>query len=119
MDMDSPRCDWVPAGPHVSKYHLPGIQGPAERNACGIYRVHCWVQCQVPQGTLIRVLTMQKLVLLYRLGAGGAALFPFVTGQVSGKYGILAMPAVCLFMTITMLILWIFVPSKRSPDHDS
>ncbi|KAI7860296.1 major facilitator superfamily domain-containing protein [Circinella umbellata] len=47
-------------------------------------------------------------------GAGGAALFPFITGQVAGKFGILSMPIVCLAMSVTMQILWTFVPSKKS-----
>ncbi|KAI8143553.1 major facilitator superfamily domain-containing protein [Fennellomyces sp. T-0311] len=46
-------------------------------------------------------------------GAGGAALFPFITGQVAGKFGILAMPAVCLSMAVTMQVLWTFVPSSK------
>ncbi|KAI9269146.1 major facilitator superfamily domain-containing protein [Phascolomyces articulosus] len=51
-------------------------------------------------------------------GAGGAALFPFITGQVAGKFGILSMPGVCLVMAVTMQILWMIVPSdkdKRAP----
>ncbi|KAI8143552.1 major facilitator superfamily domain-containing protein [Fennellomyces sp. T-0311] len=52
-------------------------------------------------------------------GAGGAALFPFITGQVAGKFGILAMPAVCLTMTVTMQIVWTFIPaSKKSGAQD-
>lgn len=50
---------------------------------------------------------------LNRLGAGGAALFPFITGQVAGKLGILIMPIACIIMSIAMLILWVFLPSHR------
>ncbi|KAK4518508.1 uncharacterized protein ATC70_008726 [Mucor velutinosus] len=47
------------------------------------------------------------------LGAGGAALFPFLTGQVAGKFGILIMPAACIVMSAVMLVLWCFIPSDR------
>ncbi|KAI8079598.1 major facilitator superfamily domain-containing protein [Gilbertella persicaria] len=47
------------------------------------------------------------------LGAGGAALFPFLTGQVAGHYGILIMPAACIAMSVLMLVLWVFIPSDR------
>ncbi|KAI7898910.1 major facilitator superfamily domain-containing protein [Cokeromyces recurvatus] len=47
------------------------------------------------------------------LGAGGAALFPFITGQVAGKLGILIMPIACIIMSIIMLVLWIFIPTDR------
>ncbi|KAI8373759.1 major facilitator superfamily domain-containing protein [Blakeslea trispora] len=47
------------------------------------------------------------------LGAGGAALFPFLTGQVAGHYGILIMPMACIIMSVVMLILWAFVPSDK------
>ncbi|KAI9490458.1 major facilitator superfamily domain-containing protein [Zychaea mexicana] len=46
-------------------------------------------------------------------GAGGAALFPFITGQIAGRFGILSMPAVCLAMAVVMQILWTFVPSDK------
>lgn len=49
-------------------------------------------------------------------GAGGAAFFPFLTGQISGYLGILSMPLVCLAMAITMQVLWTFVPSKQEDD---
>ncbi|KAI9314968.1 major facilitator superfamily domain-containing protein [Dichotomocladium elegans] len=52
-------------------------------------------------------------------GAGGAAFFPFLTGQVSGHFGILSMPIVCLLMTITMQILWILVPSGKNEGRSS
>ncbi|KAG2213340.1 hypothetical protein INT46_007199 [Mucor plumbeus] len=47
------------------------------------------------------------------LGAGGAALFPFITGQVAGKFGILIMPAACVAMSAVMLVLWCFIPSDK------
>jgi hypothetical protein len=47
------------------------------------------------------------------LGSGGAALFPFITGQIAGKYGILIMPGVCASLTVIMLILWAFIPSDK------
>ncbi|KAG2198730.1 hypothetical protein INT47_005415 [Mucor saturninus] len=47
------------------------------------------------------------------LGAGGAALFPFITGQVAGKFGILIMPTACIAMSVGMLILWVFIPSDK------
>ncbi|KAI7862229.1 major facilitator superfamily domain-containing protein [Spinellus fusiger] len=46
-------------------------------------------------------------------GAGGSALFPFIIGQMSGKYGITSMPLVCLIMVCAMQFLWAFVPSDR------
>jgi hypothetical protein len=49
-----------------------------------------------------------------RLGAGGAALFPFLTGQVAGKFGILIMPTACIIMSVMMLALWIFLPSDKT-----
>ena len=53
------------------------------------------------------------MIAIHSTGAGGAALFPFVTGQVAGKFGILSMPIVCLAMSVAMQILWTFVPSKK------
>ncbi|KAL0079655.1 major facilitator superfamily domain-containing protein [Phycomyces blakesleeanus] len=47
------------------------------------------------------------------LGAGGAAFFPFITGQISGSYGILSLPLTCLAMAFVMQFLWVFVPSDR------
>jgi hypothetical protein len=47
------------------------------------------------------------------LGAGGAAFFPFLTGQVAGKFGILIMPAACIAMSSLMLVLWVFIPTDR------
>ncbi|KAI8884426.1 MFS general substrate transporter [Backusella circina FSU 941] len=47
------------------------------------------------------------------LGSGGAALFPFITGQIAGKFGIISMPTVCLVMTSVMIVLWAFVPSNK------
>ncbi|OBZ88573.1 Bypass of stop codon protein 6 [Choanephora cucurbitarum] len=47
------------------------------------------------------------------LGAGGAALFPFLTGQVAGQYGILIMPIACIIMSVVMLLLWVFIPSDK------
>jgi hypothetical protein len=47
------------------------------------------------------------------LGAGGAALFPFITGQIAGKFGILIMPAACVAMSAVMLVLWCFIPSDK------
>ncbi|KAI8090345.1 major facilitator superfamily domain-containing protein [Thamnidium elegans] len=46
-------------------------------------------------------------------GAGGAALFPFITGQVAGRFGILIMPTACIVMAVTMMILWAFIPSDK------
>ncbi|KAI9022280.1 major facilitator superfamily domain-containing protein [Phycomyces nitens] len=46
-------------------------------------------------------------------GAGGAAFFPFITGQISGWYGILSLPLTCLVMSFVMQLLWVFVPSDR------
>jgi fucose permease len=47
------------------------------------------------------------------LGSGGAALFPFITGQIAGRYGILIMPISCAVMSVLMLILWAFIPSDK------
>ncbi|KAI8980549.1 major facilitator superfamily domain-containing protein [Pilobolus umbonatus] len=47
------------------------------------------------------------------LGAGGAALFPFIMGQISGRIGINSMPQVCIVITTVMLLLWACVPSDR------
>jgi fucose permease len=47
------------------------------------------------------------------LGAGGAAFFPFITGIISGKFGILSMPYACAVMTVGMIILWAMVPSDK------
>ncbi|KAG1493499.1 hypothetical protein G6F46_012194 [Rhizopus delemar] len=47
------------------------------------------------------------------LGAGGAAFFPFITGIISGKLGILSMPYVCTVMTIAMIVLWAMIPSDK------
>ncbi|KAI8876627.1 MFS general substrate transporter [Backusella circina FSU 941] len=47
------------------------------------------------------------------LGSGGAALFPFITGQIAGIFGIYTMPTVCLVLVTIMLILWAFVPSNK------
>jgi fucose permease len=47
------------------------------------------------------------------LGAGGAAFFPFLTGIISGKFGILSMPYVCTVMTIAMIVLWAMIPSDK------
>jgi hypothetical protein len=47
------------------------------------------------------------------LGAGGAALFPFITGQIAGKFGIIILPTTCIAMSIVMLILWVFIPSDK------
>ncbi|KAI9314969.1 major facilitator superfamily domain-containing protein [Dichotomocladium elegans] len=47
-------------------------------------------------------------------GAGGAAFFPFVTGQISGRFGILSMPIVCLIMAVVMQLLWTLVPSSSN-----
>ncbi|KAI9254161.1 major facilitator superfamily domain-containing protein [Helicostylum pulchrum] len=47
------------------------------------------------------------------LGAGGAALFPFITGQVAGKFGIIIMPAACIAMSAAMMVLWVFIPSDK------
>ncbi|ORY94390.1 major facilitator superfamily domain-containing protein [Syncephalastrum racemosum] len=52
------------------------------------------------------------------LGAGGAALFPFLTGLISGKFGILVMPIVVFVMSLGMQILWTFVPSDRSKKNE-
>lgn len=49
----------------------------------------------------------------FSFGAGGAALFPFITGQVAGKFGILIMPTACIVMAVTMMILWAFIPSDK------
>ncbi|KAI8376411.1 major facilitator superfamily domain-containing protein [Radiomyces spectabilis] len=46
-------------------------------------------------------------------GAGGAALFPFFTGQLAGHYGILIMPLTCLVMAIAMQLIWGFMPSEH------
>ncbi|CEG70982.1 hypothetical protein RMATCC62417_06784 [Rhizopus microsporus] len=47
------------------------------------------------------------------LGAGGAALFPFITGMISGRFGILSMPYACIIMTLGMLVLWAMIPSDK------
>ncbi|KAF7726415.1 hypothetical protein EC973_008749 [Apophysomyces ossiformis] len=46
------------------------------------------------------------------VGASGAAVFPFVTGIIAGAVSVLAIPYICLAMTIAMQIMWIGVPSK-------
>ncbi|ORX99599.1 MFS general substrate transporter [Basidiobolus meristosporus CBS 931.73] len=47
------------------------------------------------------------------LGAGGAALFPFFTGQLAGAFGILVMPPAVIVMSVIMMVLWALIPSDR------
>ncbi|ORY00106.1 MFS general substrate transporter [Basidiobolus meristosporus CBS 931.73] len=47
------------------------------------------------------------------LGAGGAALFPFLTGQIAGGFGILVLPLAAIAMSTMMMVLWIYVPSDK------
>jgi hypothetical protein len=48
-----------------------------------------------------------------RLGSSGAAIFPFLTGQITAKFGLLAVPVACLIMSSVMMCLWMFLPSDR------
>ncbi|KAK9704092.1 hypothetical protein K7432_010384 [Basidiobolus ranarum] len=47
------------------------------------------------------------------LGAGGAALFPFIVGQIAGELGIVVMPAAVIALATIMMVLWAFIPSDR------
>jgi hypothetical protein len=47
------------------------------------------------------------------LGSSGAAIFPFLTGQITAKFGLLAVPVACLIMSSVMMCLWMFLPSDR------
>jgi hypothetical protein len=49
--------------------------------------------------------------LYYRLGQGGAALFPFMTGQIASKVGVIGMMPFTLGLSLAMLFSWIFIPS--------
>ncbi|KAI8377852.1 major facilitator superfamily domain-containing protein [Radiomyces spectabilis] len=48
------------------------------------------------------------------LAAGGAAFFPFLTGQFSGRFGILALPMICLAMAVMMQVMWLCIPNRRT-----
>ncbi|KAI8889264.1 MFS general substrate transporter [Backusella circina FSU 941] len=50
---------------------------------------------------------------LNSLGSSGAAIFPFLTGQITSKFGLLAVPVACLIMSSVMMCLWMFLPSDR------
>ncbi|GAA5812474.1 hypothetical protein MFLAVUS_005930 [Mucor flavus] len=43
-----------------------------------------------------------------------AALFPFITGQLASRFGILIMPTACIPTAIIMMILLTFIPSDKS-----
>ncbi|KAH8556535.1 major facilitator superfamily domain-containing protein [Umbelopsis sp. PMI_123] len=49
---------------------------------------------------------------LVGLGQGGAALFPFVNGQIASKAGVIGMMPFTLALTIAMLASWIFMPNN-------
>ncbi|CAO3670492.1 unnamed protein product [Umbelopsis ramanniana] len=61
---------------------------------------------------LPRYLHTTAIGFLVGLGQGGAALFPFVNGQIAGKAGIIGMMPFTLALSLAMLASWIFMPSN-------
>ncbi|KAI8341306.1 major facilitator superfamily domain-containing protein [Chlamydoabsidia padenii] len=49
--------------------------------------------------------------LIAGVGASGAAFLPFLTGQITGHFGMLCLPIVALVMIVTMELIWLFIPS--------
>ncbi|KAG2186410.1 hypothetical protein INT43_002848 [Umbelopsis isabellina] len=52
---------------------------------------------------------------LAALGQGGAALFPFITGEIASTAGVIGMMPFTLALTVSMLISWIFMPNVGPP----
>ncbi|ORY94496.1 major facilitator superfamily domain-containing protein [Syncephalastrum racemosum] len=52
------------------------------------------------------------------VGAGGAALFPFMTGQISGHFGIQSFPATLLCMIALTFCLWLMVAFKAPSEGE-
>ena len=47
------------------------------------------------------------------IGSGGAALAPFVTGVLSGKFGTVVLNPVCIVLCIVMESAWLGLPSAQ------
>ncbi|KAG2189077.1 hypothetical protein INT44_004219 [Umbelopsis vinacea] len=60
---------------------------------------------------LPRYLHTTTIGFLVGLGQGGAALFPFVNGQIASKAGVIGMMPFTLALSLAMLATWLFMPS--------
>ncbi|KAI8093195.1 major facilitator superfamily domain-containing protein [Halteromyces radiatus] len=47
-------------------------------------------------------------------GAGGAAFFPFLAGQIAGFVGIIYMPLAWFTCAVVMQVIWTFIPNGKS-----
>lgn len=54
---------------------------------------------------------MSLINFMISLGQGGAALFPFINGQIANKLGIIGMMPFTLGLSLAMLLSWPFMPS--------